>query len=484
MQNKVHDGTVKVTPYLYDSYLCRLCANENLNGTKIFPKNENESDLSQLINKYLPLKVYDDGKLPQLICPGCYIQVEATKQFLDLVLEGQKKLRDLLQLQETEEHLDGDIEKTTLENAVNTYVQTDENGRNIFIQVLSNGSLYPPEHSLSVLAAGSEKPKRRRGRPPKTITTECNENEPQKETKVKPESEDEPETDNDGRRKRKIKVPTRFQEVVQGKELERIFLEEGVIGEDSTSDYEHGKADHLEDNEIIGRLQSKDGDNLGELIIVNRVSSKMRNTFKNEVSRRRKKHECEICGKEFLYYGRYENHKSLHENGKFQCNSCIFRASNKISIERHHKVTGHNGLSQLQCESFKEEPQQDIINVEQETDDTNTPQSNSTDTVGLKECSEDSKEDSPQDASSKNSCEVCGKNFMCRQNLDVHIKAVHKNMKPHQCSRCKKTFPYLNSLKWHLLKHLDKNEKLYPCEVRVVRENNKIILVPFIIVKL
>ncbi|XP_025835234.1 zinc finger protein 436-like [Agrilus planipennis] len=188
----------------------------------------------------------------------------------------------------------------------------------------------------------------------------------------------------------------------------------------------------------------------------------MRNTFKNEVSRRRKKHECEICGKEFLYYGRYENHKSLHENGKFQCNSCIFRASNKISIERHHKVTGHNGLSQLQCESFKEEPQQDIINVEQETDDTNTPQSNSTDTVGLKECSEDSKEDSPQDASSKNSCEVCKKIFNHPSSLIYHREAEHNNGQRFVCIKCDKSFKHKQLLQRHQLVHSE--ERPYRCK--------------------
>ncbi|XP_025835405.1 zinc finger protein 37-like [Agrilus planipennis] len=432
MQNKVHDGTVKVTPYLYDSYLCRLCANENLNGTKIFPKNENESDLSQLINKYLPLKVYDDGKLPQLICPGCYIQVEATKQFLDLVLEGQKKLRDLLQLQETEEHLDGDIEKTTLENAVNTYVQTDENGRNIFIQVLSNGSLYPPEHSLSVLAAGSEKPKRRRGRPPKTITTECNENEPQKETKVKPESEDEPETDNDGRRKRKIKVPTRFQEVVQGKELERIFLEEGVIGEDSTSDYEHGKADHLEDNEIIGRLQSKDGDNLGELIIVNRVSSKMRNTFKNEVSRRRKKHE--VCKKIFNHPSSLIYHREAeHNNGqRFVCIKCDKSFKHKQLLQRHQLV--HSEERPYRCKqcdaSFK--TRANLIN--------HMP---------------------IHTGEKKYFCSQCGQTFAHKTSLTLHIRW-HSGQKPFQCDICLKSFSQKGNLAEH--KRIHTGEKPYNCE--------------------
>lgn len=42
---------------LCDSTLCRLCGEENKNSTSLFPLNENEQDLSQLVNKYLPLKV-------------------------------------------------------------------------------------------------------------------------------------------------------------------------------------------------------------------------------------------------------------------------------------------------------------------------------------------------------------------------------------------------------------------------------------------
>lgn len=39
---------------LYYSSLCRLCAEENPNGIPLF---EEESEIRNLINKYLPLKV-------------------------------------------------------------------------------------------------------------------------------------------------------------------------------------------------------------------------------------------------------------------------------------------------------------------------------------------------------------------------------------------------------------------------------------------
>lgn len=42
---------------LCDSIYCRLCAEENSNGTYLFSNEENPDNLSQLVNRYLPLKV-------------------------------------------------------------------------------------------------------------------------------------------------------------------------------------------------------------------------------------------------------------------------------------------------------------------------------------------------------------------------------------------------------------------------------------------
>lgn len=62
-------------------------------------------------------------------------------------------------------------------------------------------------------------------------------------------------------------------------------------------------------------------------------------------------------------------------------------------------------------------------------------------------------------------CDVCNKKFSCKQNYEVHHKAVHENHRPYECDKCHKTFSYLNSLKCHMLMHGDKNEKLYNCDV-------------------
>lgn len=58
----------------------------------------------QLVIQYtFNFKIRDDGKLPQTICPGCNIQLEATAQFFDLLVVGQRKLRELWKYQ-VEQH--------------------------------------------------------------------------------------------------------------------------------------------------------------------------------------------------------------------------------------------------------------------------------------------------------------------------------------------------------------------------------------------
>lgn len=42
---------------LVDSIICRLCAEDNINGTPLFCNSENEIDLSTTVNSYLPIKV-------------------------------------------------------------------------------------------------------------------------------------------------------------------------------------------------------------------------------------------------------------------------------------------------------------------------------------------------------------------------------------------------------------------------------------------
>lgn len=42
---------------LYNSTVCRLCAEENDNGTFLYSTEENNENISDLVNAYLPIKV-------------------------------------------------------------------------------------------------------------------------------------------------------------------------------------------------------------------------------------------------------------------------------------------------------------------------------------------------------------------------------------------------------------------------------------------
>ncbi|KAK5646668.1 hypothetical protein RI129_005132 [Pyrocoelia pectoralis] len=447
---------MEVAKLLCDSNFCRLCAQENKNSTSLFPHNENEQDLSQLVNKYLPLKVERDGKYPMLICPGCNIQLEATKQFLDLIVEGQIKLRDLFRLQQDtlrrqekqRQQLESALKNVNPSSSVETYtIQADETGEKFVIQIFSEGPLFPAEHEMSLKAEGLERPKRKRGRPPKPPQPTNAVIEEEQKDPLEQEIEENAD-DLENRRKRKIKVPSRFQEALQGKELDRIFKEEGVLGDESLSDDEthsEAKFTNKAGDEIIGHLQNKEGEDLGELVIVNRSTNKVRIKAKDETESDKKKYECKICGREFQHYGRYEMHKNFHRNIKYQCCAadCNLKDSSKSVIEEHQKETGHSGIVFFECiDNYGAK-----VHIHVPDDDTDI---NEVDEERNVKENEPQKSSRVTDTEVKFVCNLCNKTFSCKQNFEIHLKAVHENQRPYQCDKCEKSFPYINSLKCHM----------------------------------
>lgn len=71
--------------------------------------------------------------------------------------------------------------------------------------------------------------------------------------------------------------------LLKGKELDRIFKEEGVIDEDSLSEDDDVSEEVTpkDDNEIIGHMQSKDGEDLGQLVVMNKSTNKIRLKHRN-----------------------------------------------------------------------------------------------------------------------------------------------------------------------------------------------------------
>ncbi|XP_051160691.1 zinc finger protein 271-like [Leptopilina boulardi] len=390
--------------YLYNSTICRLCATNSENGESLFTEDLEKPDISTMVNRYLPLKIQNDGKLPQTICPGCNIQLESTIQFFDLVAEGQKKIRELWKQQieherkakrelersrrddieliatkeiqqseimENSENIDNEIIKSVViptieiqeenkDDNENEDDNDDDNNANndlnqqIYINIMPDGSMYASDHEVRLQMEGLEKPRRKRGRPPKIeIKTENLGEIPEEMSQGEEEKQDEDmeeEDDGSGRRRRKRKIPERFKEAVQGKELDRIFKEEGVFDEgdfDQEDDYfdefDEFKAITTPDgNEIIGHLETEEGKDLGELVVINR------NRGRGRPKRKKNKYYCNICGKGFQNINKYATHKSLHKNIKYKCLECERQFSNEDNFRLHQKTTSHVGREVLE----------------------------------------------------------------------------------------------------------------------------------------
>ncbi|XP_031775036.1 uncharacterized protein LOC116415089 isoform X1 [Apis florea] len=209
---------------LYDSTICRLCAEDNGNGELLYMGDGDDPDLSSMVNRYLPLKIHDDGKLPRTICPGCNIQLEATIQFFELLVDGQRKIREMWKHQVEQqrkaerERLRAEKENTEIRSEalhldnISRYNEEDQFEQQIIIKIMPDGSMYAVDHEMSLQMEGLNKPKRKRGRPPKSQTEnisieltkgEVLEGVSQEEEDKHEEEAD--EVDGDGRRRRKRK---------------------------------------------------------------------------------------------------------------------------------------------------------------------------------------------------------------------------------------------------------------------------------------
>lgn len=169
------------------------------------------------------------------------------------------------------------------------------------------------------------------------------------------------EEDVDGRTRRRRKVPSRYREAVQGKELERMFREEGVIDDDSPEEDAIIETEPTmpitndSGTEVIGHLQTPEGQNLGDVVMLN--SQKVENTqikrYKynskscvkiSRLRKRRIKYCCDICGKGFIHLGRYNVHRNYHHKKlKYECENCQEKFDTKLELETHHKDKEHTG---------------------------------------------------------------------------------------------------------------------------------------------
>ncbi|KAL4710260.1 hypothetical protein ACJJTC_003540 [Scirpophaga incertulas] len=313
---------------LYNSNVCRLCGEENDNGTLLFSCEENNQNLSELINSYLPIKVTDDGQLPRTICPGCTIQLEATVEFLNLIVSGQKILRQLHQR-----------EKEYKKNLVIETPREDE--------IVTEEIIYEMDHPISLQMAGLDKPKRKRGRPPKKLNPK---EDPPVEITIPVRHKTKIDTTEDVSGKRRRQTPIRFKEVIQGKELERIFKEEGVTdGEDSDNELKHDIRPDIspviqKEPEVIGHME-----NSGELVVVVKGKGRGRPKGRLRVTRE----ECAICGAQFGNVGRYMSHVAQHGPVRYQCAQCRTVFPTRLLFAGHQADAHHVGQIILPSEDEK-----------------------------------------------------------------------------------------------------------------------------------
>ncbi|XP_045763119.1 zinc finger and SCAN domain-containing protein 2-like [Maniola jurtina] len=477
--------------FLYNSTVCRLCGEENDNGNLLYSCEENNQNLSEIINSYLPLKVEDDGELPRTICPGCTIQLEATVEFLNLIINGQKIIRKLHQREREY--------KRSLKILNSSNAEGSEASDKVFYEVNSNDDralcVYQAEHPASLQVAGLEKPKRKRGRPPKKPKTP-EELAQEAVAKIQQTSATIPNVerkdDEDVSGKRRRKAPTRFKEAVQGKELERIFLEVGVIdGSESEHDVkpvvEPAPAANKEP-EVIGHI-----DQSGELVL--RVKNKGRGRPKGRTTQTRE--ECAICGMEFVSRGRYMSHVAAHGPVLYRC-GCGEPFPTRLTFTQHQTATQHTGRSVEPLPDTeppqaapqdseiipKVEKQQDNLPPSpkvESTQETSPPQTSTSqalpdlnaeeDEVQLAqptdplqiddgEVNNDSITEVPlqkivevKQGKKKIKCNNCDKLFSNRQSKSLHNKAVHLGEKNYACTECDARFSYPRSLAVHRVSH-------------------------------
>ncbi|KAL0895137.1 hypothetical protein ABMA27_013588 [Loxostege sticticalis] len=394
-----------------------------------------------------------------------------------------------------------ELYKREKEYKSNQLTLTEENvlTDSVVYEITSDG-VYQVDHPAALAAAGLDKPKRKRGRPPKK--TKANLEKAQEALRqqelLKAETMEEPS----GKRRRK--TPTRFKEAVQGKELERIFKEEGVIdGEESDRESKPETKPEpyvppRKEPEVIGHRQDS-----GELVVV--VKGKGRGRPKGRMHPKRQ--ECAICGMEFNCVGRYMSHIAQHGPVNYQCQQCGLTFETRLLFTEHQESTQHSGQVIIpvdppvdtQAEEQTDAPPDplditaastdptagpDETNVCPSLPDLNAEPIEAASQLGQPLAIDDKALDNPlivndvpektegdEDKTKKGKqklkCPHCDKMFSNKQSKSMHIKATHQGERPYTCGECGAKFAYPRSLSLHTLSHRRQRPqaKGYACDL-------------------
>ncbi|KAL7287100.1 hypothetical protein TKK_0018719 [Trichogramma kaykai] len=437
-------------PSLYDSSICRLCAEDNENGELLFRNDSEMNDLSAMVNRYLPVKVHDDKKFPRTICPGCNIQLESTAQFFELLIRGQEKLQAMWEKQIQIDH------KYVNDHNVKYYIKIAGMEQNNSVSELK-------ENNLNESSTENEyKQTKKKGKKSKISNNEEEKlRESQYQETVEKRDEFNADINENKRVKRHRKTPKRFVESLQGKELDNIFQNKTVSHKNNQIEYKsknYIKSSKQQDILLLRKNQTSD--------TTQKLELKNENSFL-----------CLPCNKIFMGPNEYIKHESTHASVfNKTCSFCPLIFNTLEDLMHHQQLCSHGSeeCSEINLNHEKEKSSQKNINF------MNSDEDNSSSVVtvsqdeenityilpdndylvkdndcefsdeSLDEVKEKHQEPSALDDENVSyQCKKCKKHFQTSFNLKNHINIVHLGEKPFVCEICNKAFSYQTSLNGH-----------------------------------
>lgn len=222
--------------------------------------------------------------------------------------------------------------------------------------------------------------------------------------------------------------------------------------------------------EIIGHLETFEGKNLGEVVVINKNKMQIKSKFQKTKVKKKNKFICTYCGKSFIQRSKYIVHKSFHKTTKYQCMRCEKQFSTKENLFLHQTTEAHAGERIIEIND-KENISKDLESLESlDTYESTKPDSGNTVLHGEAGFNSDEDNDDPNNVETENinvltstdgsqdfiskdydslQCERCNKHFQSKKSLETHVKVVHLGEKPYVCEICNKAFAYDSSLKGH-----------------------------------
>lgn len=151
--------------------------------------------------------------------------------------------------------------------------------------------------------------------------------------------------------------------------------------------------------------------------------------------------ECDLCNRSFSTHNRLMSHKTSHseiEPDEFQCDVCGKAFPAKYRLNRHRKI-------HLLEASHKQKEVAKKVKRRSKTDKDSTV----------------------------HQCTLCNKILPTRQSLKTH-QAVHSTERNFKCSQCEKDYKDPSSLRMHMLRHTGRRFECDLCGANFVYKQNAI----------